>query len=67
MVSRVQHIASELGGHTEGKIPGSKTEHWLTVGHGYNVLEIYFPPEGLVFRLLPDDKYTPGLFSGELF
>jgi len=45
-----------------------KSDGWLTVGREYMVLCLYIDASrGVLLRLLGDDKFTPAMFSGELF
>ena len=45
-----------------------KSDGWLTVGSEYMVLCIYIDASrGVLLRLMGDDKFTPAMFSGELF
>lgn len=44
------------------------SDGWLTVGREYMVLCMYIDASrGVLFRLVGDDKFTPAMFSGDLF
>jgi hypothetical protein len=46
----------------------SRFESWLTIGREYSVLAIDCDPQqGVLLRILGDDRFTPALFPGELF
>jgi len=40
---------------------------WITIGKIYLVLEMDFRPDGLVYRLTPDNTSTPPLFEAYFF
>lgn len=47
---------------------GGKPKTGLTVGKEYEVLEVLVSPtQGILLRIVGDDRFTPALFSGDLF
>jgi len=49
------------------EIYSGTTNHWLTIGRTYAVLEIHCTPKKMLLRLLADDGTTPILVAASAF